>query len=146
MKENKGITLIALIITIIVLLILAGVSIAMLSGDNGVLNQNSRTIAYNVIVEVSDDISMTVNKYVSSYYEATYKGEEYVGEADEVNSIEDAISDAIIKIQTDYATNDSIEIEYTSSSVIKIIYDKYSKTGNIDTTTGAINWGSIVQE
>ena len=33
-KQAKGITLIALIITIIVLLILAGVSIATLTGDN----------------------------------------------------------------------------------------------------------------
>lgn len=32
--RNKGITLIALVITIIVLLILAGVSIATLTGDN----------------------------------------------------------------------------------------------------------------
>ena len=37
-KEN-GITLIALVITIIVLLILAGVSIAMLTGENGILTQ-----------------------------------------------------------------------------------------------------------
>ena len=33
--KNGGITLIALVITIIVLLILAGVTIAMLMGDNG---------------------------------------------------------------------------------------------------------------
>ncbi len=38
-KNNKGITLIALVITIIVLLILAGVSIAMLTGENGILTQ-----------------------------------------------------------------------------------------------------------
>ena len=37
--NNKGITLIALVITIITLLILAGVSIAMLTGDNGILTQ-----------------------------------------------------------------------------------------------------------
>ena len=37
--RNKGITLIALVITIIVLLILAGVSIAMLTGENGILTQ-----------------------------------------------------------------------------------------------------------
>ena len=37
-----GITLIALVITIIVLLILAGISIAMLSGDNSILNQAGR--------------------------------------------------------------------------------------------------------
>ena len=39
---NKGITLIALVITIIVLLILAGVSIAMLTGQNGILSQAQR--------------------------------------------------------------------------------------------------------
>ena len=38
-KGNKGITLIALVITIIVLLILAGVTIAALSGDNGILKR-----------------------------------------------------------------------------------------------------------
>ena len=35
--KNAGITLIALVITIIVLLILAGVSIATLTGNNGVI-------------------------------------------------------------------------------------------------------------
>ena len=39
LKKTKGITLIALVITIIVLLILAGVSIAMLTGENGILSQ-----------------------------------------------------------------------------------------------------------
>ena len=39
LKNSKGITLIALVITIIVLLILAGVSIAMLSGDNSILQK-----------------------------------------------------------------------------------------------------------
>ena len=34
MKKEKGITLIALVITIIVLLILAGISISMLTGEN----------------------------------------------------------------------------------------------------------------
>ena len=38
-RGEKGITLIALVITIIVLLILAGVSIAMLTGENGILSQ-----------------------------------------------------------------------------------------------------------
>ncbi len=39
MKRNRGITLIALVVTIIVLLILAGVSITMLTGQNGILNR-----------------------------------------------------------------------------------------------------------
>ena len=39
MKEQKGITLVALVITIIILLILAGISIATLSGDNGLFTR-----------------------------------------------------------------------------------------------------------
>ncbi len=38
-KEKKGITLIALVVTIIVLLILAGISIMMLTGENGILRR-----------------------------------------------------------------------------------------------------------
>lgn len=36
-KKEKGITLIALVVTIVVLLILAGVAISMLTGDNGII-------------------------------------------------------------------------------------------------------------
>ena len=41
MKQEKGITLIALVITIIVLLILAAVSISTLTGENGILMKGS---------------------------------------------------------------------------------------------------------
>ena len=41
MRNNKGITMIALIVTIIILLILAGVTIAFLTGENGILNKAS---------------------------------------------------------------------------------------------------------
>ncbi len=39
MEKNKGITLIALVVTIIVLIILAGVSISMLTGENGIITR-----------------------------------------------------------------------------------------------------------
>lgn len=39
-KNNKGITLIALVITIIILLILAGITIATLTGENGILRKS----------------------------------------------------------------------------------------------------------
>ena len=73
-KEKKGITLIALVITIIVLLILAGVSIAMLTGQNGILTQaqNAKTTTANksaeekvklaVMAARADDGTLTVEK------------------------------------------------------------------------------------
>lgn len=42
LKEKQGITLIALVITIIILLILAGVALSMLSGENGILKQAAK--------------------------------------------------------------------------------------------------------
>ena len=40
-KENKGVTLIALVVTIIVLLILAGISILTLTGENGLITKTN---------------------------------------------------------------------------------------------------------
>ena len=37
LKNERGITLVALVITIIVLLILSGISISIIVGDNGIL-------------------------------------------------------------------------------------------------------------
>lgn len=61
--NKKGITLIALIITIIVLLILAGVSIATLAGDNGILIKASETKKNNSHATVKDAISLAYSEY-----------------------------------------------------------------------------------
>ena len=60
MKNRKGITLIALIITIIVLLILAGVSINVLTGDNGVLSQASKSKGETDKQSIIEDIQMDI--------------------------------------------------------------------------------------
>ena len=54
LKSDKGITLIALVITIIVLLILAGVTIAMLSGENGILSRAQGTRGQNAYASASE--------------------------------------------------------------------------------------------
>ena len=69
MKENKkglkrneeGITLIALVITIIVLLILAGISIAMLTGENGILTQAQNAKKQTSIAEEKEQIALAYN-------------------------------------------------------------------------------------
>ena len=59
--NNKGITLIALVITIIVLLILAGVSIAMLTGENGILTQAQNAKKETSIAEEKEQIALAYN-------------------------------------------------------------------------------------
>lgn len=60
MKNQKGITLIALVITIIVLLILAGVSIAMLTGDNGLLNKTDKAKVTTIEARVDEEVRLAV--------------------------------------------------------------------------------------
>lgn len=61
MKTNqKGITLIALVITIIVLLILAGVSIAMLTGENGILTRTKEAKISQIEGQVREEINLAV--------------------------------------------------------------------------------------
>ena len=79
---NKGITLIALVITIIVLLILAGVSIAMLTGENGVLTKATESKEQTGIAQEKEEITLA--------YSATKTGKvDKVAEnvtADELNA------------------------------------------------------------
>ena len=60
MRNQRGITLIALVITIIVLLILAGVSIAMLTGDNGILTKATESSVETEKAEISEKVNMAI--------------------------------------------------------------------------------------
>lgn len=61
LNKEKGITLIALVITIIVLLILAGVSIAMLTGQNGILTQAQNASEATLRGEIEESVKLAVN-------------------------------------------------------------------------------------
>ena len=58
-RTNSGVTLIALIITIIVLLILAGVTISMVVGDNGVLNQATKASDETEIADEKEKVQLS---------------------------------------------------------------------------------------
>lgn len=59
-RKNKGITLIALIVTIIVLLILAGISIIMLTGQNGILNRAGEAKEKTGIAQIDESVKLAV--------------------------------------------------------------------------------------
>ena len=59
-KNVNGITLMALVVTIIILLILAGISIGMLSGDNGILGQAGNAKTQTDIAQEKEIIDLAV--------------------------------------------------------------------------------------
>ena len=68
-RKNEGITLIALVITIIVLLILAGVTIATLMGDNGILTKANEAKKQNEIAEVKERAQLDIASWVADKME-----------------------------------------------------------------------------
>lgn len=73
MKSQKGITLVALVITIIILLILAGISIASLTGsglfDKAKKAKNESLNAQNVENAILNEYETTINEYINQYAE-----------------------------------------------------------------------------
>ena len=141
LKENrKGITLIALAITIIVLLILAGVSISMLTGDNGILNQAQRAKELTEASSEEEYIQLLIIAYNSS--KKTY-GEQLKNV--EFNTVENTTS--IMDKQTgrtygsgwyylkpedvdDYELKNSYIIDYKTGDYIKFDENKHTIVTN----------------
>lgn len=61
MKENKGITLVALVITIIILLILAVIAIATLGGENGLFAKVKTAKKAHLEAEMKEQLTLALN-------------------------------------------------------------------------------------
>ena len=103
-SKQKGITLIALVITIIVLLILAGVSIAMLTGENGILTQAQKAKEQTEKASEEEQRQLTIAEATMNLngtkYKSTYNGKEVtvpipagfaVSQVDGENTVEDGL-------------------------------------------------------
>ena len=75
-KEEKGITLIALAVTIIVMLILAGVTMAALTSENGIINQASKVKETSKVAKTEEEArleysNLIVEKQMEGHGEVT---------------------------------------------------------------------------
>ena len=134
MKNNKGITLIALVITIIVLLILAGISIAMLTGDNGVLAKARQAKADNELGRAKDIVSLDAYEAIMEYYEETYVESdtaEYSGTELKAKIVE-KIGASVVTPVTLTPTADGVTLTYNERTV----------TATVD-NDGLLTWSAI---
>ena len=63
LKSKKGITLVALVVTTVVLLILAGVSINLVLGDNGIIKKANQAASVTKEAEVKEAINRTILEF-----------------------------------------------------------------------------------
>ena len=129
--RNKGITLIALVITIIVLLILAAVSIATLTGENGILTRANDSKKQTEIASVKEQAQLDIANWIAERLE---------------NGEDTTLDDATIKniIETANASNtDKYYKELQSDKIItpsgyEILYSELYTNGNGETETGGL--------
>ena len=70
LNNKKGITLIALVVTVVVLIILAGVSINAVLGDNGIIKKANQAASVTKEAEVKEAINRTILEfYLTNDYE-----------------------------------------------------------------------------
>ena len=78
MKNNNGITLIALIVTIITLIILAAVSINILFGENGLINRTKVATMDYKVKEKLEELELIKAEIVTEKQGKVVSKEEYV--------------------------------------------------------------------
>ncbi|MCI9063740.1 MAG: prepilin-type N-terminal cleavage/methylation domain-containing protein [Clostridia bacterium] len=151
MKNQNGITLIALVITIIVLLILAGVAIAMLSGDNGILSNATKSSDYNKIGEIKDEMALTVNEYTSYFLDHKYNNStiptDVTTDLGDITEATGVINKVLLKYATKYpgAKDEDPKVEYTDgATTVTVSCGKYKTVGTIK--DNGVEWGNIIDK
>ena len=142
--NEKGITLIALVITIIVLLILAGVTIAMLSGNNSAPQKATEAAQKDAIASTKDEIAMEVQEAILNYYNNTYVATSSTSSSTTANTqsiVVDAASRALNNAKT--RNSNILSSSGVNNNQITINTKSYSETGTIS-DKGAISWNGIV--
>ena len=139
-NNKKGITLIALVITIIVLLILAGVSISMLTGDNSLLGNAQKTGPANNIGAAKDEVGLAYNTAMQEYYETKYASTNGTN-GTFATKLETAINEITSK-----GKNHGCGIVYDKDAgKITITNGGYKVIGTVDTAddSAGISWGEM---
>lgn len=128
--NQKGITLIALVITIIVLLILAGVSIAMLTGDNGILTRANESKQASSDAEVLERVNMELNGQLANAM---------AGKAFDTQT---KITSNIGTLPTGYAVTvtPAATTTYAESNTIKITISTKPTDSKITTVEGTVSY------
>lgn len=136
LKSNKGITLIALIITIIVLLILAGVTIAAINGNESAMDKAKQAKDETSISEAKEAAILKATEFIQDYMDKRYVQNDQtvtgktIGQyvAAQFNNSGNGITSGDYKIT---ASDMDLTVKEGETEIV---------TGTIDEDTGKITW------
>lgn len=131
MKKSQGISLISLVVTIVVLIILIGISIYSALGEN--IDEAGNTMDYNEIFEVSEAVAQRIlfNKLNSQTYKLIGKSGDYTINA-EIRS-----GDEILEIEKKYYLKDGWH-KITPETSKELNLDKVRREYLVNYETGEV--------
>ena len=138
-KENlsKGITLVALVITIVILLILAGISIQSIT-NTGLFANAKRAKDESMKGQLQEEISLAIQ---SIQTEEIYKGNSVTLETLAGGQLEEALTDITAELDGDEINGEYKNYEYTIDSNLKVTVNgevsgaKITGTAEVQTTS-----------
>ena len=106
-KGNSGITLVALVVTIIVLLILAGITIAMLTGENGIINRAFQAKEATEYAQIEEEVALAWTEVQAE------KVIENLSQEETADYLEEVLKQNDPNVSVEYRDeNDTYEVNY----------------------------------
>ena len=135
LRQNKAITLIALVISIIVLLILAGVTIASLTGDNGLLSRTTEARARTIHANVFEQMQLEASAYTVDRTAGVYSNSliDYLKSKSIISDIPGEDEKWLINVTTLLKSNQSMG-NGTYPNDVYVLEKQHTSTGSIVNT------------
>ena len=146
LRSKKGITLIALIITVIVILLLAGISISMLAGNNSVLNRAGSSRSANALGAAKDEVNLKVSAAVEKYFLETYNSNTAAaaGSKYSKSTLDQRAMDSVTSIETpDVSIRLQDSDKWNENQQIILRYDPDGSCVMGTLENGVMTWGAI---
>ena len=137
MRNQRGITLIALVITIIVLLILAGVSIAMLTGDNGILSKARQAQTDTVKSSNEEILKLAISDVITEHYANSGSGALAITADQLKTALANANADLTVLESGTPDANGEVSVTESSGTITVTFYGD-SSTYKVASSTGKI--------
>lgn len=132
MKKNKGVTMIALVITVIILLILSAVAINALAGDNGILNKSKSAAEETQKANAKEKLLLALEEAsIEKSQNTQYNKDDYLNNVIEAKIDNSTISGDIVSIDGYNFTIDRDKLAITDISNVKVANNTSSTNSNI---------------
>ena len=137
LKSIEGITLISLVVTIIILIILASISIAMILGNNGLLNKAQTASDETKKSQATETINLKITNIQISSYAETQELPNLQYLADKL--CEDNDMEYVLTASKEHASLDKIDVTNLSSIYTKLKDYPYEFEINSNLQLASIN-------